>query len=176
MTTEQIDPEHWRLNFPEHEAAFIVNILARLGRQYQEDPKHMTPALRAFWDGSITKGEAANKQELGELADAQQLLSESRTELRSQRLNLVENWIQEYELAENRDPWQVEVTSAERDEFIAMLNDRRLLLAFNIGVTEADMEGDPSHISEEARRHAILEIDVLGHFILVMLGPQIHRP
>ena len=96
--------------------------------------------------------------------------------MRSQRLDLVENWIQEYELAETRNPWQVEVSSAERDELIAMLNDRRLLLAFNIGVTEADMEADPSHISEDARRHAIMEIDFLGHFILVMLGPQIHRP
>jgi len=176
MTTEQIDPENWRLTFPEHEAAFIINVLARLGRQYQEDPKEMSPGLRAFWDGNITKGTAANPKELGELADAQQLLVEARTELRSQRLNLVENWIQEYELAETRDPWQVEVSSAERDELIAMLNDRRLLLAFHIGVTESDMEKDPSHIPDEARRHAILEIDVLGHFILVMLGPQIHRP
>jgi hypothetical protein len=26
------------------------------------------------------------------------------------------------------------------------------------------------------RRAAILEIDVLGHFIMVLLGPQIYRP
>ena len=173
MTSEQIDPENWRLSFPEHEAAFIIHILARLGRQYQETPEEMSPALRAYWEGNITRGDAAVKEELTE---AQEILSEARAELRSQRLDLVENWIQEYELAENRDPWQVEVTSAERDEFIAMLNDRRLILAFEIGVTEADMEKDPGQISEEARRHAILEIDVLGHFILVMLGPQIHRP
>ncbi len=176
MTTEQIDSEHWQLNFAEHEAAFIVTVLARLGRQYQDDPEKMSPALRAFWDGIVTKGEATSTKELEEPAYAQQLLSEARTELRSQRLNLVESWIQEYELAESRDPWQVEVSNAERDEFIAMLNDRRLLLALNIGVTEADMEADPRHIPEEARRQTIMEIDFLGHFILVMLGPQIHRP
>ncbi len=172
MTSEQIDSEHWRLSFPEHEGAFIINILARLGRQYQQDPARMSPAMRAYWEGNITRGEAARS----ELSEEQQVLSEARAELRSQRLDLVENWIQEYELAESRDPWQVELTSAERDEFIAMLNDRRLLVAFDIGVSQADMEADPSQISEEARRHAILEIDVLGHFILVMLGPQIHRP
>jgi len=176
MTTEQIDSEHWRLSFDEHEAAFIVTVLARLGRQYQDDPKNMSPALRAFWDGRITKGEATSPKEQEELADAQELLAESRSELRSQRLSLIENWIQEYELAENRNPWQVELTNAERDEFIAMLNDRRLLLAFSIGVTEADMDSDPRQIPEEARRHAIMEIDFLGHFMLVMLGPQIHRP
>ncbi len=173
MTCDQLDSENWRLSFPEHEAGFIINVLARLGRQYQADPERMSPALRAYWDGSITKGEEGTK---AELKDSQEVLSEARAELRSQRLGLVENWIQEYELAENRDPWQVEVSTAERDEFISMLNDRRLHLAFEIGVTEQDMEKDPSQISEEARRHAILEIDILGHFILVMLGPQIHRP
>ena len=61
MTSEQIDSEHWRLNFPEHEGAFIINILARLGRQYQEDPKRMSPALRAYWEGNITRGEASVK-------------------------------------------------------------------------------------------------------------------
>jgi hypothetical protein len=173
MTTEQLDAEHWRLNFAEHEAAFIIHVLAQLGRQYQRDPKDMSPALRAYWQGNITRNQGEVRSEL---AEAQEILSESRAELRSQRLELVENWIQEYELAEDRDPWQVELTLAERDEFIAMLNDRRLHLAFEIGVTEEDMEKDPAHIPEEARRHAILEIDVLGHFILVMLGPQIHRP
>jgi hypothetical protein len=57
-----------------------------------------------------------------------------------------------------------------------MLNDRRLLLALELGITEEDMETDPDRISNEARRASILEIDVLGHFILVMLGPQIYRP
>jgi len=34
---------------------------------------------------------------------------------------------------------------------------------------------DLGQIPDDARRAAILEIDVLGHFILVMLGPQIYR-
>ena len=84
--------------------------------------------------------------------------------------------MREFELAEERDPWQVELSTAERDEFVAMLNDRRMLLALELGITEEDMEADPSQISNEARRACILEIDVLGHFILVMLGPQIYRP
>jgi hypothetical protein len=173
MTCEKINSGQWLLNFAEHEAAFIIHVLAQLGRQYQEDTSKMSPALRAYWEGTITRGE---KDVRAELTDAQEVLTEARAELRSQRLELVESWIREYELAENRDPWPVEVTSAERDEFIAMLNDRRLLLAFQLGVTEADMEVDPNQIPDEARRHAIFEIDVLGHFILVILGPQIHRP
>lgn len=173
MTCEKINTEQWRLGFSEHEAVFIIHVLAQLGRDYQADPAKMPPALRAYWRGSITQGDEKVREELGE---EQETLAEMRAELRAARLELVENWIREFELAENRAPWQVELTNAERDEFLSMLNDRRMHLAAMIGVTEEDMDMDPARISNEGRRQAILEIDVLGHFILVMLGPQIHRP
>jgi len=173
MTSEQINPGQWCLSFAEHEAAFIIHILAQLGRQYQEDPAKMSPGARAYWAGCISRGAAKDDEEL---KDAQEILAETRSELRSQRLDLVENWIREYELAENRDPWRVEVTDAERDEFVSMLNDRRLLRALEIGVTETEMEADPVQIPEDFRRQAILEIDFLGLFIMTILGPQMHRP
>ncbi len=110
-----------------------------------------------------------------EVRELQDDLAEARTELRAERLSLVENWMREYDLAEERDPWTVELTTAERDEFIAMLNDRRMALALELGVTEEDMEADLAQIPNDQRRAAILEIDVLGHFILIMLGPQIYR-
>jgi hypothetical protein len=173
MISEQLSPDVWQLSFNEPEAAFVINVLARLGKSYQADMAEMSPALRAYWQGAIAKGEAAQKEDMRE---SQEVLADARAELRSERLALVENWMREFELAEDRDPWKVELSSAERDEFISMLNDRRMMLAFELGVTEADMEADPSKMTDEARRVGILEIDVLGHFILVMLGPQIHRP
>ena len=173
MTREQIDAEHWRLTFTEPEAMFIINILAQLSRHYLEDVSKMPPALRAYWQGKISDGATRPDDELNE---AQETLIEARAELRSERLNLVENWIRAFELAEDRDPWVVELTNEERDEFVAMLNDRRMVLATELGITETDMEADPSEISNDTRRAGILEIDVLGHFILVMLGPQIYRP
>jgi hypothetical protein len=103
-------------------------------------------------------------------------LSEARADLRSERMALVETWIRKYERAGKRDPWEVKLTGAERDEFISMLNDRRIQIALDLGITQTDMEAEPEEISEERRKHGILEIDVLGHFILVMLGPQIYRP
>ena len=173
MTCEQIEPGQWRLSFNEPETDFVINTLARLGRHYQEDVARMPPALRAYWQGTITRSESAPKGEVRELQDD---LAEARTELRAERLALVENWMRDYELSEQRDPWQVELTTAERDEFLSMLNDRRMMLALEIGITEDDMEADLGQIANEARRAGILEIDVLGHFILVMLGPQIYRP
>jgi hypothetical protein len=170
MTSKQIAPGQWRLSFTEPEAGFLINVLARLGKDYQEDVTRMPPALRAYWQGTISRGEVEDMKE------SQEVLAEARAELRAERLALVENWLREFELAEERDPWKVEISSAERDEFIAMLNDRRMLLALELGITEADMEADPGEIANAARRANILEIDVLGHFILVMLGPQIYRP
>lgn len=172
MTCEQIEPGQWRLSFNEPETDFVLNTLARLGRLYQDDVTRLPPALRAYWQGTITRGESASK----EVRELQDDLAEARTELRAERLALVENWMREYELSEERDPWSVEVTSAERDEFLSMLNDRRMTLALEMGITEDDMEADLGKITNETRRAGILEIDVLGHFILVMLGPQIYRP
>jgi hypothetical protein len=172
MTCEQIAPGQWLLGFNEPEGMFLINVLARLGKSYQEDMTRMPPALRAYWQGSISREGAVRE----DLAEAQEVLSEARAELRTERLALVENWLREYELSEERNPWTVELTSAERDEFIAMLNDRRMLVAMELGITEADMEADLGKMSNEARRAGVLEIDVLGHFILVMLGPQIYRP
>ncbi len=173
MTREQIDPEHWRLTFTEPEALFIINVLAQLGRHYQEDVAKMPPALRAYWQGKISDGAVRPGDELNE---AQETLVEARAELRSERLNLVDNWIRSFELAEDRDPWVVELTNDERDEFVAMLNDRRLHLAFQSGITEHDMEMDPDEIELEERRHTVLEIDILGGFIMIILGPQFNRP
>ena len=173
MNSEQTAPGQWRIGFTEPEAEFLMNVLARMGRHYQEDISRLPPTLRAYWQGTISRGEGGRREDLKE---SQEVLADARAELRLERLALAENWMREFELAEERDPWLVEITAAERDEFIAMLNDRRMLLALEAGITEADMEADLAQISNEARRTSILEIDVLGHFILVMLGPQIYRP
>jgi len=172
MTSAQIEPGQWRLSFNEAETGFVLNTLAHLGRHYQDDIAKMPPALRAYWQGNISSAPGTPGKEVREL---QADLTEARAELRAERLALVENWLREYELSEQRDPWQVELTTAERDEFIAMLNDRRMALALELGITEDDMETDLGEVRTEARRNGILEIDVLGHFILIMLGPQIYR-
>ena len=173
MTCERIEPDRWRLSFTEPEAVFIIKVLAQLGKQYQEDVAQMPPALRAYWQGNLTRSGTAGKDDLKE---AQEVLAEARAELRAERLALVETWIREFDVAEDRDPWRVEISGAEREEFVAMLNDRRLLLALEAGISQEEMEADLDQISNEGRRSTILEIDVLGHFILVTLGPQIYRP
>ena len=100
MTCQQIDAGHWRLDFAEAEALFIISVLMRLGRYYREDLAKMPPALRAYWQGKISSG----KMEKEDMKESQEVLSEARAELRSERLALAENWVREFELAEERDP------------------------------------------------------------------------
>jgi hypothetical protein len=168
MTSEPIEPDRWRLTFSEPEAVFLMNVLARLARHYEEDIASLPPALRTFWQsGSSTPATGEDGEE------SREVLAESRAELRSERRTLAESWLREFEIAEQRDPWIVELTTAERDEFVSMLNDRRLILGLEAGVMNEDK---PLQVPEEVRRVAVMEIDVLGHFIMVTLGPQIYRP
>ena len=175
MTCEALGENRWRLVFPEPEALFFVNVLARLREHYAQSVADLPPAQRTFWKESHSPeltgpvAEAAAKDEETVLADA-------RAELRSQRLVLAENWVQDFELADSRDPWTVELADGDRDEFVAMLNDRRLLLALEIGLNEADLARGPETFrANDARTAALLEIDLLGHFIMVILGPQTYR-
>jgi hypothetical protein len=172
MTCEPLDHNRWRLSFAEPEAAFLMNVLARLARHYQEDLGDVSPALRTFWQTGASVSVAAQKMEGGEAGESRDVLAESRAELRGERRTLAEAWLRDFELAE--EPWTFDMTTAERDEFVAMLNDRRLILALEAGIAQEEHR-PPGQAGIDHRRAAIMEIDVLGHFIMIMLGPQISR-
>ena len=55
MKCAQLEGDRWRLSFSEPEASFIVNVLARLARLYQDDLSDLPPAVRAYWQGSIAE-------------------------------------------------------------------------------------------------------------------------
>jgi hypothetical protein len=167
MTSEQIDAGRWRLSFSEPESVFLMNVLARQARHYEEDLADLPPAQRTFWQNGSTAPETGPDGD-----ESREVLAEARAELRSERRMLAESWVREFEIAEQRDPWVVELTTEERDEFIAMLNDRRLLLGLEIGMLNP---GETTAVPEDVRRVTLMEIDVLGHFIMVTLGPQIYR-
>jgi hypothetical protein len=170
MTCEPLDQGRWRLSLAEPEAAFLMNVLARLARHYREDLADLSPELRTYWQSGASVPVAAQKAEGAEAGESREVLAESRADLRSERRDLAESWLRDFELAE--EPWQFEMTTAERDEFVSMLNDRRLILALETGLTQEELS--PSAIvAVDDRRAAFMEIDVLGHFIMMMLGPQV---
>lgn len=181
MTCETLEFGRWRLTFSEPEAYFIINVMAQLARHYREDLSQLPPAQRAYWlgRGSLPPGAGmppGTGSKPRELQSAEEILTDARLELRSERLALAETWVREFETAEKHDPWNIEISSAERDEFLAMINDRRLLVALEHNITEAEMDSDPGQIEDEGRRTAIFEIYFLGRFIFAAIGPQFYRP
>jgi hypothetical protein len=175
MTCETLGDGRWRLAFPEAEALFFVNVLARLREHYAQDLSSLPPSQRTYWKETRSP-ELTAPVARDAAKEEENVLGDARAELRSQRLVLAENWLQDFELADSRDPWTVELADGDRDEFVAMLNDRRLLLALEIGLNEADLERGPQIFrADNPRTAALLEIDLLGHFIMVILGPQTYR-
>ncbi|HUB66797.1 MAG TPA: hypothetical protein VL981_04865 [Candidatus Methylacidiphilales bacterium] len=175
MTCENLESGCWRLGFSEPEAYFLVNVMAQLASHYREDVAQLSPPQRAYWlgRGNLPPGTMPRQSEV---QSAEELLAGARLELRSERLALAEKFLREFKAAGKHDPWNIDLDSAERDEFLAMINDRRLLLALDHGIAETDMDTDPSQIENEARRAAIFEIYFLGRFIFATIGPQLYRP
>jgi|HubBroStandDraft_1064217.scaffolds.fasta_scaffold309194_2 hypothetical protein len=175
MTCEALESGRWRLGFSEPEAYFLINVMAQLASHYREDVARLSPAQRAYWlgQGNLPPGAIPRRDEV---QSAEELLADVRLELRSERLALAEKFLHEFKAAGKYDPWSIELSSAERDEFLAMINDRRLLVALDHGITEADMDADPNQVEDEARRAAIFEIYFLGRFIFATIGPQLYRP
>jgi hypothetical protein len=172
MTCDPLENGNWRVSLAEPEAAFLMNVLARLARHYHEDLGDLSPALRDFWQHGASVATPGAKTTGDEAEESREVLAESRAEMRGERRVLAESWLRDFELAE--EPWVFEMTTAERDEFAAMLNDRRLILAVEAGLTQKEPNA-PGKMALDDRHVALMEIDVLGHFIMILLGPQISR-
>lgn len=171
MTCVPLGRERWRLEFSESESLFLATILSQLAHHYRQDLDDLPEALQEYWREPESADPADEDKE-----GSREILSEMRQELRSERLVLVENWLRNYEEAGKHDPWTVELNLAEKDDFIAMLNDRRLLLARQFELVEKDVEQESEEKMSEDRRVALWEINILGHLIFVLIGPQIYQP
>ena len=121
-----------------------------------------------------TRGDARGNEDLKE---SQEVLAEARAELRSERLALAENWMRELRTGRGARP----VAGRNLHRGAGRIRGDAQRSPDDAGPGDRHHRGRHGgrprpRFRNEARRAAILEIDVLGHFILVMLGPQIYRP
>jgi hypothetical protein len=165
MMSESMPGGKLRFTLTRDEGLYFQALLVRLSDSY-ENPKEAT---RAYWEGriSVTKPNEENG-----LEDAQEMLKESRGELRSERSELCKSWLVRLQNSAKMEIMTFDLKPNERDEFVAILNDRRLGLALETGLWEAEMQ--TTKVSELAppKRAAVTEVDRLAKWISAVIGPQ----
>jgi hypothetical protein len=147
----------WALSFNEAEALLLVGALRQLAKHYTVKVEDLPSRLQEYWVGRLS----ANTQIEEDLSEEREALAEERKLWRSERLVWIEEQLKQYPVGK---PWLVTVDAAGLETLLCVINDRRLLLAVDHAVTEAEMDMDPEALADEARRHVLWEIHLLAIF------------
>lgn len=147
----------WALSFNEAEGLLLAGAFRQLARHYAVNVEELPERLKAYWTGRMSADPRVNEQ----LADEREVLAEERKLWRSERLVWIEGRLKDYPAGK---PWRFTVDPAELETLLSVLNDRRLTLAVEHAVTEAEMDTDPEEVTDEARRHVLWEIHLLAIF------------
>ncbi len=166
MTSELLPDGGIRIAFAEDETGLMELAFLQLVAAYTL--KTEGRPSQAYWDGMISKTKP--DQENG-LDEAQEMLQEARAELKSERAALAKTWLSQFQAA-NRAPFILELKPAERDELVAMINDRRLIVAMEAELSEGDIEGENENLSP-FKQAAVREIEMFGNLIMAIIGPSL---
>jgi hypothetical protein len=151
-------PDGWALALTPQEAVVLAISMDELIQHYRIDPENLSRRLKDFWNGRIS----ARPGDAALLEDEAEHLKAERFGWRSERLIRLEKWLATFPRAEEQ-PWTLLLSTDDFEEFLCILNDRRLLLAVEHNVTEADMDTDPAYVRDEIKARALWEIHMLAY-------------
>jgi hypothetical protein len=141
------------------ERELLLSSLFELRKHYQQEISQLPEPLRKFWLGELSR----DPQLQSELDDLKEDLSAERIELRSERLRLLEEWLSRESPLRNPSKGFLRIAKKDIDQFLCLLNDRRLTLAIIHGITEEQMDWDPFLIKSKPLQQAIWEIHFLAY-------------
>jgi hypothetical protein len=170
MTSETTPNGQVKFTFAKDDAPIFLDLLNQLLETYQGTPK--TPGAIKYWAGQISMTKPTDDNGL---QDAQEILEESRLELRSERADLAKGWLDRFKMNLGHDPHVFDLKPDEREEFVAMLNDRRLIIALEAKLTEAEIETRKTGQLPLPKRMALREVNHLGVLIFMTIGEQFER-
>jgi hypothetical protein len=146
----------WELQLGMAEAVLLLRSLTALQRQ-QETPVEQLPAtLREYWQGIISRGQTDS------LEEAAKDLTEARLLWRGERATLLKIWIEKLKIEKEAENIAIALKKDDLEQFLTMINDRRLLLAAEYEITEREMDTDPVEIKNQERRLVLVEMFLLG--------------
>ena len=156
-----ITPAAWSLNLDVPQAHLLVHSLKKLADAYASPLEKLAPAVRGYFRGKIFSDPAL----AAELADAQEVLETEREIWRSDRLAKVVRWLEQLRKGMELQKPRLLLLKEDVPTFLAVLNDRRLMLAAEGEVTEEIMDADPQELENENQQRRIWEIHLLAYFL-----------
>ncbi|ACD82712.1 hypothetical protein [Candidatus Methylacidiphilum infernorum] len=152
------DKDELIIQFEPTERELLLTSLFELKKHYQQEISEFPDPLRKFWTGELSR--QTSPAEVEELIED---LTAERLELRSERLKLLEDWLSKENSLRNPSKGYLRIAKKDIDQFLCLLNDRRITLALMHGITEEQMEWDPFLIKSKALQQAIWEIHFLAY-------------
>ncbi|CAB4243899.1 conserved protein of unknown function [Methylacidimicrobium sp. AP8] len=154
-------PDAAVLHFDPGEREILVSSLLELRKHYQTDVSQLSEPLQQYWRGVLTRSEGIEDDE--EMADGADVLEAERLSWRPERVALLNRWLApESSLHNPLDP-SLRLSRGEIDEFLSMLNDRRLTLAIAQGITDEQMEWNPLMVKSRDLQRSLWEIHFLAY-------------
>lgn len=157
------------LQFEEREKELLLFSLGELEEHYSTDEPVLSAKLQGYWTGRLTRSREIEKELAGECAD----LSEARTVWKSERLILVRKWLAEQGTLKTGTGGILVLDQGGSEQFLSVLNDRRLLLALEHNLDEELMSRHLSEVKPLELQQALWEIHFLAiiqHYLLEGLG------
>lgn len=163
MIIERSAHGDWTLAFNETEGLILASALRKLEGHYAVKLEDLPEHLRKHWRGRISRDDATAES----LSEEAEWLAEERAAWRPQRLVAVQDWLRDYQPGL---PWRLSLDDDGMADFLAVLNDRRLLLTLENGIGQDEMDLDIESVSDDRLREALYEIELLAIFQMSCLA------
>ncbi|MDD4932451.1 MAG: DUF2017 family protein [Methylacidiphilaceae bacterium] len=144
--------------FEPAEREILLGSLLELRKHYQTDFSQLSEALQQHWRGTMSR-----EAEGEEIPGAAEELEAERLGWRPERLALLDKWLAPDSPLQNPAQASLTLSQGEVDEFLSMLNDRRLTLAVGQGITEEQMDWNPLTVRSRDLQRALWEIHFLAY-------------
>jgi hypothetical protein len=146
------------IEFDSAERQIFVQALQSLRAHYQLDEAEVSERAHRYWRGKLFTEEAHDPEDKLMAEE----LAEARWALRAERLNCVEAWLEGEAGLLRGKAGALKLTIPELDQFLKVLNDRRLLLAAEFSLTEELLEEHPQEVASLEVQHALWEVHFLA--------------
>ncbi|QSR84864.1 DUF2017 family protein [Methylacidimicrobium sp. B4] len=154
-------PDAAVFHFEPGEREILVSSLLELRKHYQTDLSQMSEAMQSHWRGVLTRGEGFEEDE--EIPGGAEELEAERLSWRPERVELLNRWLAPESPLQHAVQPSLRLSQGEVDEFLAMLNDRRITLAVAQGITDEQMEWNPLTVKARDLQRALWEIHFLAY-------------